>query len=57
MRYVGLPCSVAGTRKTGTQEAHALQRTTAVALLLQSQTVWPGVTVGLSGYLNEFGQS
>lgn len=41
-------------RHTG---AHALQRTSAVALVLQSQTTWPGVTVGLSGYLSEFGES
>lgn len=57
MRYAGLPWSVVRTRKTGAQEADALQRTSAVVLLLQSQTVWSGVAVGLSGYLNELGQS
>lgn len=44
-------------KKDGHTGAHALQRTRVVALVLQSQTTWPGVTVGLSGYLNEFGES
>ena len=35
----------------------ALQRNSTVVLALQSWTVWPEVTVGLSGDLNAFGES
>lgn len=59
MREAGLPCYAVGKRKTGAWEAHALpcRETVLWCFALQSWTVWPEVTVGLSGYLNAFGES
>lgn len=58
MRYAGRVLVCCADKKDRRAEADALQRTSAVVLLAsEPDCVVCGVTVGLSGYLNELGQS